>query len=172
MCSSSLSFFFFIGACFYITGRRGGIAKGKGGSMHMYCKNFYGGNGIVGAQVYYQTLLCTKNLYLKSLTEPKVNKARHKFKKCFHRFRLFVLVFILEHRVTKMCWKSSKIIDSKHNTPYTSYIMCRITSVLVVAFFFFPIRCCVVLTHNTSNPLGNHNINVNGYRGVNVHQHV
>jgi pyruvate dehydrogenase E1 component alpha subunit len=60
-----------------LTGRAGGSSKGKGGSMHMFSVDagFYGGHGIVGAQVSLGTGLGFANWYRQDGPVDAVDKA-------------------------------------------------------------------------------------------------
>lgn len=51
-----------------LTGRSGGYSRGKGGSMHMFSRerNFFGGHGIVGAQVSLGAGIAFANRYRKN----------------------------------------------------------------------------------------------------------
>jgi pyruvate dehydrogenase E1 component alpha subunit len=68
-----------------LTGRSGGYSRGKGGSMHMFSKekNFYGGHGIVAAQVPLGTGIAfahkynkTKNVSLTYLGDGAINQGQ------------------------------------------------------------------------------------------------
>ena len=89
-----------------LTGRIGGYSKGKGGSMHMFSreKGFFGGHGIVGAQVSLGTGLAFANWYRqsKNVSLTYFGEGASNQGQCFESFNLAALmklpvIFIIEN---------------------------------------------------------------------------
>ncbi|HEY0437741.1 MAG TPA: pyruvate dehydrogenase (acetyl-transferring) E1 component subunit alpha [Phenylobacterium sp.] len=89
-----------------LTGRAGGYSRGKGGSMHMFSreKGFYGGHGIVGAQVSIGTGLAFANWYrdVKNVSLTYFGEGASNQGQCFESFNLAALmklpvIFIIEN---------------------------------------------------------------------------
>ncbi len=89
-----------------LTGRSGGYSRGKGGSMHMFSreKGFYGGHGIVGAQVSLGTGLAFANWYResKNVSLTYFGEGASNQGQCFESFNLAALmklpvVYIIEN---------------------------------------------------------------------------
>ncbi|KAJ3279365.1 alpha subunit of pyruvate dehydrogenase, partial [Blyttiomyces sp. JEL0837] len=59
-----------------LSGKSTGVSKGKGGSMHMFAPGFFGGNGIVGAQVPIGAGVALAYKYLDELRGRKEGKGR------------------------------------------------------------------------------------------------
>ena len=81
VCVPSYTFVLFVKYLHICLGRASGCAQGKGGSMHMYGENFYGGNGIVGAQVSTLTKILIMHLYTCIKVHGKVRTGPKRSKK-------------------------------------------------------------------------------------------